>query len=171
MLPNGTHVLSPAHLQIGMDPPDVLYRPVHDIAESEEEDQTVASDSSANSAVLSASDPENSTTELLTTAHSTSSTADWTSFSEEDEYPSTAIQRLLPVILIIIIVLICVIFATWSYLKSQKRSRSRTRYGLVTSSIPSEPGTMESLRTVPSSGIRSGKKSRHQLPVTAVVDR
>lgn len=161
------------NLQIAMDPPDVLYRPVDDLLGSDEDDQADASAQSA-SDFSTTSAFGNSTTELLTsTTGVTSTTANWTTSSEQEKYQSTAIQRLLPVILIIIIVIICALFAIWSYIKSQKRSggQHRTRYGLVRSSVPSEQGTDESLRTVPSSGIRSGKKSKRPQPVTVVVDR
>lgn len=143
-----------------MDPPDVLYRPVDYFGDDE---------AAAGVDDLSASNGDTSTTAAINATAASVTAA-----------PDARIgDPLLPIALIICILLISAFFGIWSFLKSRQRvpvllGSHRTRYGIVTPSVATEP-VGASVKTVRSSGTGSKKGSGgvavvSAAPVTFIVN-
>lgn len=123
-----------------MDPPDVLFRPVDYF----DDDESVTGVNDLSTGVTSLSPAINATV-TTTTAASVAKIAD----------------LLLPTGLVICTLVISVFFAVWALIKSRQNIATlpgmhRIRYGIVTSSVATEP-VGGSIKTVRSSGTGGGK--------------
>ena len=152
-----------------MDPPDVLYRPVEPLGDDEATVQDVED------GIQEQADAPATLASTLTSTDASTAYNNTDTLATQSGLPATFF---LSIGLVICILLITAFFAIWATTKSRKRATilpgtHRVRYGVVTSSVETEPsGT---IKTVRSSGTGSRKGLRavrveSPAPVALVVN-